>query len=647
MRVLLLSVDFAPHRDGVSTLSYHYARRLSELGHDVHVVGPRSSGDRELDASVPFAVSRFGGYSWGLLRWFPFVLRSAAVVRRFRPDVVLAMNIAYGGLLCGLLMPLRRPSYVTFAYAYEFLKFRRLPFVRRLYNAIYRRSLFVVAVSRYTGERLVDFGVSPERIHVVHPGVAGVRAAPRRAAGGGQPTLGTCGRLIRRKGHDLVIRALPLLDPKLSGTRYRIVGEGPERARLETLARELGVAERVEFLGSVPDAELPSFYASLDVFVMPSREEARSGHAEGFGIVYLEAAVHGVPSVGTLTGGIPEAIADGVTGRLVAAENVEELAGALSGMLGDLEATAELGCAARERAVQEFSWDGRVDRFAALLEGGLVEHGGATAPVPPGSREACSGNSASNGEDPGGSTGGLRVVVLTRTGRSSGMRLARAIERSGHNLCGVLAERRSSMIRRLVRRRGFATLLRTHGAGFLLSRLLGSLRCRGAAGTEGGTLQQPVTVVVALNSDRAVKLLQDWRPDLVVVANAPILQPRIISHGRLGAVNFHSGHLPEYGGLASEFWALYEGENEAWVTIHGVTEKLDSGDIMAECPVAIERGETPDSLHAKCIAAAERLLVETLDRFACGGAVPSRSPGPAVLRPWPTPAQRRELRRRQ
>jgi len=622
MRILLLSVDFAPHTDGVSTLSYHYARRLSARGHEVHVVGPRSGGDGELDASAPFAVSRFRGYSWGVLRWFPFALRAAGALRRFRPDVVLAMNIAYGGVLCRLLLPFSRPVYLTFAYAYEFLKFRRRPFWRRVYNSIYRRSAGVVAVSRYTRERLVEFGVSPELIHVVYPGVVGIDGRARPAVGG-HPTIGTCGRLIRRKGHDLVIRALPRLVDAVPGITYRIAGEGPERVRLETLARELGVAERVEFLGRVTDAELPAFYASLDVFVMPSREDARSGHAEGFGIVYLEAAAHGVPAVGTRTGGVPEAIANDITGKLVATESVDELVSALSGMLGDPESTAEMGRAARERALREFRWDDRVDQFAALIEDATVSDKGA-----------------------GASVGGLRVAVLTRTGRSSGLRFARAIEQSRHELCGVLAEKRSTMIKRLVGRRGLAGVLRTHGVRFILSRLGGALRRPSAAGEERCSLRCPVTVVDALNSDEAVAYLQGWQPDLVVVANAPILKPRVIACGRRGAVNFHSGRLPEYGGLASEFWALYEGESEAWVTIHRVTEHLDSGDIVAERPVAIGEAETPESLHEKCVAVAERLMVEVLDRFEDGEEAPARSPGPAVLRPWPTPAQRRELRRR-
>lgn len=624
MRILLLSVDFAPHTDGVSTLSYHYARRLAELGHDVHVVGPRSEGDRDFDASAPFGVSRFRGYAWGVLRFLPFVVCAFAALRRFRPDVVLPMNIGYGGLLCGVLAPFSRRRYVMFAYAYEFLKFRRRPFMRRVYNAIYRRSAGVVAISRYARDRLAAFGVPLQHIHLINPGVVMQANASRDQSPAGA-TIGTCGRLIRRKGHDLVIRALPRLAETFPRITYRIAGGGPERERLGALARELGVAERVAFLGRLSEGDLGAFYGALDVFVMPSREDLRSGHAEGFGIVFLEAAGHGVPSVGTRTGGIPEAIEDGVTGRLVSSDSVDELVETLAEMLSDPERTAALGRAARERASRDFAWDDVVDRFDELLN--RLLKGDAAPAVEPRDADV-----------------GLRVAVLTRTGRESGTRLARAIAQSRHVLCGVLAERRSTMIRRMLRRHGLASVMRTHGMVFLFSRLRG-VGGRGKP-SDHRVPVMPLKVVKSLNSDEAVGVLQKWKVDLIVVANAPILKPPVLACAPRGAVNFHSGRLPEYGGLASEFWALHEGEREAWVTLHRVAEQLDSGEILAERPVSVREGETPETLHTKCVVAAEGMIVEILDRFAEGEPEVLRVPGPAVLRPWPTPAQRRELRRR-
>lgn len=366
MKILIISVDFAPHRDGVSTLSYHYARRLAERGHDVRVVGPRAEGDRILDPECPFCVWRFPGYEWGTLRLLPFICWSKAALFLFRPDVVLPMTIAYGGWLCLVMRTMLRYRYVTVAYAYEFLKVRRNPLLRGLYRRIYARSEFTIAISRYTESQLVAFGVAGDAIRILHPGVVATRDErphPRDPRSPHPPTLGTCGRIIRRKGHDTVIRALPEILACVPDAVYRIAGDGPERRRLHALAGDLGVAGHVEFLGEVPDAELPDFYRSLDVFVMPSRDDRTSGHAEGFGIVYLEAAVAGVPSIGARTGGIPEAIVDGETGLLVAPDAPEALADAVIQMLTDEHRRRQFGDRAEERALREFTWDAQVDRL--------------------------------------------------------------------------------------------------------------------------------------------------------------------------------------------------------------------------------------------------------------------------------------------
>lgn len=237
----------------------------------------------------------------------------------------------------------------------------------------------------------------------------------------------------------------------------------------------------------------------------------------------------------------------------------------------------------------------------------------------------------------------LRVAVLTRTGRLSGRRMAEAIEHSPHALCGVLAEKRTSMIRKILSRKSFSDLLRQHGVLFLLKRLWPSALTRGP---KIARMRAPYHVVHSLNSDEAVATLERWKPDLLVVANAPLLKPSTFQVARLGAVNFHSGRLPEYGGLASEFWALYDGQEEAYATIHTVAEQLDSGGILEETTVPIASDDTPDTLHEKLVELGTQLILQVLDGFAAGSCPVQRNPGPARLCPWPTPEQRRSLRRR-
>src|SRR4029077_9477249 len=121
---------------------------------------------------------------------------------------------------------------------------------------------------------------------------------------------------------------------------------------------------RARLLGRVPDGELADLYASADVLAMLCRARAGGLEAEGFGIVFLEAAACGVPSVAGRSGGSHEAVADGETGYVVAPRDVEAVRAAIAALMGDDELRTRMGEAARRRALEEFSYD----RLAALLE---------------------------------------------------------------------------------------------------------------------------------------------------------------------------------------------------------------------------------------------------------------------------------------
>jgi len=203
------------------------------------------------------------------------------------------------------------------------------------------------------------------------------------------------------------------------------------------------------------------------------------------------------------------------------------------------------------------------------------------------------------------------------------------------------------MILRRLRRMTLRDVWNLFGSEFLASagRAAGTARGRTRKSTAQAA-DAEYCEVDSLNAPEAVAVLRGWRADVLVVANAPVLRADVFGACRLTALNFHSGRLPEYGGVASEFWALHEGERSAWATLHRVTAALDAGAIHAERPVPIEDADTPASLHAKCIAAGAAALPEVLDRLAEGSEPPLRDPGPAHVRSWPTAAQRRELRRR-
>jgi phosphatidylinositol alpha-1,6-mannosyltransferase len=248
---------------------------------------------------------------------------------------------------------------------------RELTFLAR---RIYRGAIGVFANSRNTASCVERFaGIAPERIHVVHPGVDPSRFHPgvagdavrRRLAPGGEALLLSVGRLQKRKGHDLAIHAVAALAKEGLALRYAIVGDRWERQALEALARELGVAHRIAFLGEVPAADLPAYYAAADIFLLPNRVE--EGDFEGFGIVFLEAAAAGKPAIGGRSGGVAEAIEDGVTGLLVGGTDVDELAAAIRQLAASPALRARMGEAGRARVLREFTWERAAGRVGDIL----------------------------------------------------------------------------------------------------------------------------------------------------------------------------------------------------------------------------------------------------------------------------------------
>src|SRR5215470_8630912 len=208
-------------------------------------------------------------------------------------------------------------------------------------SGLHRRSVeaaaVVTSVSRHTRRRLLQWvGIEPARVKVL-PNTVEQRFQPgpkpddllERHAARGKTVLMTVSRLAaseRYKGHDRVIRSLPRVLSEHPDTIYIVVGDGDDRPRLEMLAAQCGVAEKIRFTGQVPRDELPDYFRLADVFVMPST-------GEGFGIVFLEAMATGIRVIGGNRDGSVDALGDGALGILVEPEDREELASAICAAL--------------------------------------------------------------------------------------------------------------------------------------------------------------------------------------------------------------------------------------------------------------------------------------------------------------------------
>jgi glycosyltransferase involved in cell wall biosynthesis len=196
------------------------------------------------------------------------------------------------------------------------------------------------------------------------------RGARDGSAAGDPVTVLSVGRLVEKKGVDVLLQALARL-PRTLHWRFVHVGGGPLRRPLEALARKLGIADRVHWRGALAQEALLQEYRAADIFAIASRI-ARDGDRDGLPNVLMEAQSQDLPCIATRVSGIPELVEDGVTGLLVPAEAPEALASALQRLVSDPARRAQLGRAGRLRVASQFALEGNVERLARRmgLDGG-------------------------------------------------------------------------------------------------------------------------------------------------------------------------------------------------------------------------------------------------------------------------------------
>ncbi len=362
MKLLLLTLDFPPEIGGIQTLLYSLCQNFHKF--EPIVVAPQEAEAGKFDLSQPFKIYRVGLFSYGSSKVAKLFFLLLMLIKAFtlslseRIDVVLCGHVTVGVVGLALKCLYGKP-YVIYTHAVELVNKSLLT------TLVLQKADRVIAVSEYTKKLVACFGVPISRITKINHGTNAevqrdldVNSIKRSYHVTGEKIFLSVSRLEELyKGHDYVIKSLPLIKAKIPKAHYVIVGEGWLMSYYQKLVKNLGVIDDISFVGRVPDKELRKWYQICDVFVMVSRDSTTDGGAEGFGIVYLEANAYGKPVVGGRAGGIPDAIIDNVTGLLVNPENEIEIAEAIVRLLTSPELAKKLGEQGRKRVLQELSWD--------------------------------------------------------------------------------------------------------------------------------------------------------------------------------------------------------------------------------------------------------------------------------------------------
>lgn len=355
-RVLHITRNLPPLVGGMERLNWHIADELSRRA-DVQVIGPQGAAARKPGGvnvkEVPLQPL------WRFL--LASALAAVRAARRQQPNLVLAGS----GLTAPAAWLAARASAARAAvYVHGLDVAVRHPLYRMLWHPILRRMDVVIANSGPTANLARALGVAEDRLHIVHPGVAlpeapqpaeALRCFRERHRLGDARILLSVGRLAERKGlREFVQQVLPGIVREAQDVVLVVIGDAPAdslsaseqtRDSIQAEADAAGISEHLRFLGRVEDAELQQAYQSAAVHVFPIRHIP--GNPEGFGMVAIEAAAHGLPTVAYATGGVVDAVKEGISGRLVPAGDVVAFTAAVLDLLQrPLDGAATLAFAA-------------------------------------------------------------------------------------------------------------------------------------------------------------------------------------------------------------------------------------------------------------------------------------------------------------
>ncbi len=376
-RSLLVTSSFLPGRGGIES---YLAELCAEVAPRLAVLAPATRDGKPLPSGLLYPTFGYEGQ---------MVLPGRGLV-----DAVdrAGLELGVDRVLFGTPWPLslvmprvaaRGYMYASIVYAAELYVPTTVPALRGFMLRALSQSDFILTVSHYTTHRLggmlarrglrvppierLPARVDPQRFH---PGVATARVREQLELSDDDRVVLCFGRLVTRKGIHRLIDALPEITRRVPETVLVIAGAGPEEQNLRKQAHARGIAVRdpaaprdgvpepragrLIFAGRVPEEEAPAYFALADVFTLPVADRYFGREVEGLGVVMLEAAACGTPSVIGRSGGSPETVIDEETGYIVEARNRGELADRVAALLGDPEEAARMGAMARAYVDKEF-----------------------------------------------------------------------------------------------------------------------------------------------------------------------------------------------------------------------------------------------------------------------------------------------------
>lgn len=361
MKTILATLEFPPSVGGVE----NYYQALASNWPEEFIV---------LDNHNNRLLSK----SWPWLKWLTGFRTIIKTVKNTQAEWVIAGEILPIGTAAYLASYFAKFNYAVFFHGLDFSLATRSVWKKFISKKILKRAKLILCANSKTAELVSNFVGANTKIKVVNPGINPQLPIirPELIAGlkanydlGGKKILLSIGRLVKRKGMADVLAVLPEILAANSNLRYFIIGSGPEENNLKQLLSDSALSGKVFLLTNVSEEEKHAWLDLCNIFIMPTKEI--NGDYEGFGIVYLEANLFNKPVIATNSGGVADAVVDGLNGRLVKSDDPSDLKQAILELINDEELCSKLGQQGKARAISDFAWSKQVKNIYDLLKSNL------------------------------------------------------------------------------------------------------------------------------------------------------------------------------------------------------------------------------------------------------------------------------------
>lgn len=402
MNLLICSIDYKPRDGGIAELMYNVGKSLSESGINVYAVAFNIKGAADFDKCNKYfhtyrvpEISNLSSFSYKriITRFIRFVKTVCGLFNLYRYLLKVVDEKDISHIICfhwdvfgfaAMLVSKRKkiPFYIV-AHGLDVIRRERtFAWIIKyslqwlLQKIVFNNAKGIFVNSNYTKSIVMENADTDKNIYVTYCGVdinkyfkwdtRPVYDSP--LVGNNTKILLSINRLVKRKGMDNAIKAFSefLKNHNDSNVLYLIGGAGPDRQRLKEIVGELGLQNRVIFLGFISEDQKSRYYNLADVFIMPSREE-KDGDVEGFGIVFLEANACEKPVIAGNSGGVSDAVQDGYSGLLVNPLDIQDIMSKIEKLVMDDAYSEQLGTQGRKRVEDHFRWDIVAKRFETAL----------------------------------------------------------------------------------------------------------------------------------------------------------------------------------------------------------------------------------------------------------------------------------------